>query len=402
MRKGLITLLLVLALVLVPVFQTFATASEVDDSVIEWQADITATGEYSAGLYVSAVATIGMAPDANADDDARDAYDAPLPPLGPNPSMQAYFDHPVEDFSRDVRQDNIGLSWDIDIVATFGPKPIVLTWDVSAVPAGRVVQLTMWTFNFSNGQWENPTVVVANMRTTAEYAYSNTFFKHDRFTVDVIVNQPPEATVTSPNGGEIVAGTIDVTATANDPDGTVAQVAFEYSGDGGTTWTAVDTDITSPYSVSWDTTGVADGDQYLVRATATDNQGSTGSDDSDAVFTVDNTAPAAPTLLLPADASFTNDTTPDLDWSDVTDLSGVTYDIQVDDNSNFSTPNINQTGWATSTYTTAPLAEGTYYWRARVRLQVPRGMVPGRPSGRSQLIPLRLACLLCSCPAMVV
>ncbi|MFC1926941.1 Ig-like domain-containing protein, partial [Chloroflexota bacterium] len=343
---------------------TSAWTFQVAMGVIAWQLDIVAAGQ-----TVNSTGHAGVAVDASADDDVRDAYDAPVPPMGPSPAIQVYFDHPAEDFSNDIRLPSDLLSWDIDIEATFTGELITLTWDVSAVPAYYdVVQLTMWTLNLGTGAWENPTVVVADMRTTAEYAYTNGFIiAHDRFSIGVLVNQPPEAIVTYPNGGEIVEGTIAVTADAADADGTITQVAFEYSDDAGTTWTAIGApDTTAPYSASWDTTAVVDGDQYLVRATATDDLGSIGVDVSDATFTVDNTAPAAPTLQSPADGSFTNDNTPALDWSDVADLSGVTYDVQVDDTgATFGSLVVDESGLVASTHTTAALADGIYHWRAR-------------------------------------
>ncbi len=71
--------------------------------------------------------------------------------------------------------------------------------------------------------------------------------------------------------------------------------------------------------------------------------------------------PAAPSLVSPANASSTTDLTPTFDWGDV---SGATaYTILVDNNSNFASPEINQSPTA-STYTPASnLATGTYYWK---------------------------------------
>jgi predicted phage tail protein len=82
-------------------------------------------------------------------------------------------------------------------------------------------------------------------------------------------------------------------------------------------------------------------------------------------FTVDTTAPLAPTLLSPGSGARTNDNTPSLDWSDVTDPSGVSYSLQVDNNSDFGSPEVNVSGLAVSGYTTATLAEGTYCWRVK-------------------------------------
>jgi len=82
-----------------------------------------------------------------------------------------------------------------------------------------------------------------------------------------------------------------------------------------------------------------------------------------------NRPPQAPTLLAPSDGWRTNDQTPSFDWTDVTDPDGdpvVTYDLQVDDNSNFSDPEIDRSGLTSSGYTPGSnLSEGTHYWHAR-------------------------------------
>ena len=89
---------------------------------------------------------------------------------------------------------------------------------------------------------------------------------------------------------------------------------------------------------------------------------------SDAI-TLDTTSPDAPTLAGPTDLSYTSDTTPEFSWNAVvTDTSGIaTYDIQVDDNTNFLTPAIDESAGASSPYTSATaLTNGvTYYWRIR-------------------------------------
>ena len=89
-----------------------------------------------------------------------------------------------------------------------------------------------------------------------------------------------------------------------------------------------------------------------------------------------NNAPPVPTLSGPIDGAATNDTTPTFTWNSVTDPDGdpVTYEIQVDDNSNFSSPvslSPTATGLSTTTYTptttlTVGAAPGTvYFWRVR-------------------------------------
>jgi hypothetical protein len=75
--------------------------------------------------------------------------------------------------------------------------------------------------------------------------------------------------------------------------------------------------------------------------------------------------PPATTLVSPTDASTIATSTPTFDWEDV---SGATqYEILVDNNSDFSSPEINTTV-AVSEYTVAAkaLTDGTYYWKTKV------------------------------------
>ena len=73
--------------------------------------------------------------------------------------------------------------------------------------------------------------------------------------------------------------------------------------------------------------------------------------------------PSTPTLYSPSNGFSTTDLAPTFDWNNV---SGATsYYIQVDNNSNFSSPEISQST-SLSIYTPGSnLAQGTYYWRVR-------------------------------------
>lgn len=105
---------------------------------------------------------------------------------------------------------------------------------------------------------------------------------------------PPTVTVRYPNGGEsIERGTpVNVSAHATD-DVEVTSVVFYYSSDGGTTWksigsgTLVDGNATDGiWNATWDTTLLTPGSNYLIKAVATDNDGLTASDRSNATFTI--------------------------------------------------------------------------------------------------------------------
>ncbi|MBN2408059.1 MAG: hypothetical protein JXJ19_10235 [Elusimicrobia bacterium] len=84
-------------------------------------------------------------------------------------------------------------------------------------------------------------------------------------------------------------------------------------------------------------------------------------------FTPDYLPPDVPALVSPADgAEYDVDTGIELDWSDVNDKNGVAYDIQIDNNSDFSSPEISADDLSLSEYTTiTALESGDYSWRVR-------------------------------------
>jgi subtilisin family serine protease len=93
---------------------------------------------------------------------------------------------------------------------------------------------------------------------------------------------PPTVALTAPASQASLRGTVTVTATADD-DTRVTKVEF-YDGQ-----TLLGTDTSAPYSVSWNTAGVGEGNHTLT-AKAYDGAGLTGTSTEVAVF-VDNTAP---------------------------------------------------------------------------------------------------------------
>lgn len=106
-------------------------------------------------------------------------------------------------------------------------------------------------------------------------------------------------------------------------------------------------------------------DVYYWRVLSTN---ATGSSSYTGVWDVNVIAPppppGAPTLISPANGSGTTDTTPYFDWSDVSGT--LDYEILVDNNADFSSPLINQTGLTVSEFTAASaLSNGTYYWKVR-------------------------------------
>lgn len=145
---------------------------------------------------------------------------------------------------------------------------------------------------------------------------------------------------------------------------------------GVTYWLEIDDDpdFSSPW-LSMDRLGVseyqlpehqalADG-KYFWRVCPVDGVGNKGEWTVSRSFTADGSAPGVPTTLRPCDGKHTNDNTPWLDWTDVTDATVVHYQLQVDDNTDFSSPVVSKT-WVKLSSTTLPaLPDGEYYWRVR-------------------------------------
>ena len=111
-------------------------------------------------------------------------------------------------------------------------------------------------------------------------------------TANVPPDLPPTVSLTAPAGGATVSGTVSVSADASD-DVQVAGVQFRVDG---ANISAEDT--AAPYSVSWATTGVANGSHTLT-AVARDSAGQTTTSAS-VVVTVSNAAPPPPTGLVAA------------------------------------------------------------------------------------------------------
>jgi hypothetical protein len=108
-------------------------------------------------------------------------------------------------------------------------------------------------------------------------------------TARVIDNAAPVVSLTNP--GTPKRGTVTLNATSTDTGGSgVASVAFQYKLSSGSTWTTISTDTTTPYSASWNTTGL--NGTYDVRALSSDVAGN----QSTSTFTnivIDNTVPTA-------------------------------------------------------------------------------------------------------------
>jgi Tfp pilus assembly protein PilX len=109
---------------------------------------------------------------------------------------------------------------------------------------------------------------------------------------------------------------------------------------------------------------LADGTYYW-RVRAMDGAGNASAWTTSWAFKLDNTLPSVPVHLSPPSWKKINSSAT-LDWSDVSDASGVTYQIRLY-NSSWSMVK-EKTGLTSSAYAVSSLgslADGTYYWRVR-------------------------------------
>ncbi len=88
------------------------------------------------------------------------------------------------------------------------------------------------------------------------------------------------------------------------------------------------------------------------------------------VLTLNKIPPPAPSLVLPENNAELLDNTPTFVWTSVSDPSGVTYQIQIDGDADFSFPvyyAINLVDNAHTLPDENALALGTYFWRVRAK-----------------------------------
>lgn len=129
---------------------------------------------------------------------------------------------------------------------------------------------------------------------------------------------------------------------------------------GATTSGTVAVSGSDPMTVGFDAAGLTEG-SYTANIRLTSDY----SNESVLVeLTVTNASPpAAPSLVSPANASNLVDITPYFDWSTVTDATA--YNVVVDNNSDYSSPEIDTEVATTYYQAVTELAVGTYYWKVR-------------------------------------
>ncbi|MFX1536351.1 MAG: hypothetical protein ACFFDI_19205, partial [Promethearchaeota archaeon] len=148
-------------------------------------------------------------------------------------------------------------------------------------------------------------------------------------------NRAPVVVVTKPNGGETISGTTTITWTASDPNKDDFTVDIAYSTNGGSSWSVLTTGLITT-SWSWNTTGLSDSDQYLIRVEATDYE-LTGSDVSNTVFTVDNSGPTITNIVhSPTNPNAANIINISAEVTDISGIKSVSFHYTVNNDSSES------------------------------------------------------------------
>jgi len=169
-------------------------------------------------------------------------------------------------------------------INAYDPAAGTLLGTVQDSGGAAIATLGLWGIAFgndANNQPHNTLFFAAGPNNEMNGSYG----RIDVGSTPPVLNAPPVVTLTAPAGS--LKGTVTLRATVQDPL-QVAKVEF-FAGS-----TSLGVVTAAPYTVSWNTTSVADG-QYSIKATATDGDGNVGSSTPTSV-TVANTTVAQVTL----------------------------------------------------------------------------------------------------------
>ena len=118
----------------------------------------------------------------------------------------------------------------------------------------------------------------------------------------VVSSGVPVVTLLNPQCGVSIYQTTDITWNAIDYQGDPISITLEYSADNGVTWSTIAINEANDGTYTWDVSGLAQGNQYLVRVTASDGTYSSY-DVSSCPFTILDTPPSAVTVNIIAEPS---------------------------------------------------------------------------------------------------
>jgi hypothetical protein len=184
-------------------------------------------------------------------------------------------------------------------------------------------------------------------------------------------NAPTLPTLSSPTNTQTLATTtptLDWSDSA-DADSDAITYAVQVATDASFTNKVIDTTVPTVSTFTPTAGLLLDEHTYYWRVKATDAYAGDSGWTAYWSFAIHiNDPPTLPTLLLPPDSSEVTTDKPAFDWTDSSDPDTgdtITYGLQVDDNSDYSSPRVSKTGLTPSTYTPTTgeaLADGTWHW----------------------------------------
>jgi len=184
---------------------------------------------------------------------------------------------PVGNGIADDLVDNLGGFYPEDITNNGG----VVAVSYNTAPAKDAVI----RFDGTTGAGNNRTVYVPFAYQDFQSPSQRKNLAHQSVLWLIGTSAPPTGAVVYPNGGETLSGTVTIQWNAAD-DVAVSHTDVYYSPDGGLTWYYLGT--TTGTTLSWDTTTVSNGNDYLIRIVVYDTDGLHILDASDSTFAVDN------------------------------------------------------------------------------------------------------------------
>ncbi|MFN4133698.1 MAG: Ig-like domain-containing protein, partial [Candidatus Hadarchaeales archaeon] len=186
-----------------------------------------------------------------------------------------------------------------------------------------------------------------------------------RFTLRV----PPVSSVSPITPYWRTSEPITITATASDNDGSVNDVElwYRYSSDNSSwsAWIFWDHDTSPPYTFSFYPPSGEGFYQFYSRARDDRGNYEDAPPVADASCGYDVTPPETPAPALPENNSTIYTRTPTLEWSFISDLSGVTYELILDNDPTFSSPYVyHKIGLLENLHTLENSLElGDYWWK---------------------------------------
>lgn len=264
----------------------------------------------------------------------------------------------------------------LDTVINAGDIQIA-TGDISALDTGKETS----AINFSNtwpmttdtyyiiievsaaddGNINNNNVISESIYVASpfiDYKISNVSFPNTG-----VVNKTYNGNFTIRNLGN-VAGSQDINWNVYLSDNSVYNAGVDTQIDAGTQVSISAGQTTSTISFNNIWTG-STGIYYLIILISETDDSDISNDIVVSSAIIVGTLPNSPNLISPSNGSYTKDNTPYFDWSSVSEAEE--YNIQVDNNSSFSSPEIDQTISSSSYTPVSSLSDGTCYWRVKTK-----------------------------------